>query len=260
MIKHFVLVGVLAGYAIFTWWFITAIAQAGEQIARYQEELAKPPAVPAAIVRFDGVKQGLVIPSWKWLEPEHIWAYVSAKSSIDLNYKPELTSLTVPKTDWMYSDLIRPEVNDALEKLFEHAEQENQPLLVTSAYRSAHDQSDFYEFSLQNNGQEWVDSHIANPGQSEHQLGLTADFSSYSQACVAAFAGCQLRGDTVKWLAENAADFGFILRYPPDKAHITGIAYEPWHYRYVGKEMARVVQETGLTYDEVIEIIKKEMP
>lgn len=256
MLNRTILFITLIAYAIFTWWFIGATEIAGQQIARAEEELSKKSPTPVAIVRFEGVKQGLVVPAWQWLNDDRVWSLASAKSPISTDYVPKLTSITVAKGPWMYDDQIHPEVNQALEKLFTHAKDSNQPLIVTSAYRSAADQQDLYASSTANYGAEWAASHVAKPGQSEHQTGLAVDFSSYTTSCLEAFAGCNLRTDTANWLAINAADFGFILRYPPSKSHITGISHEPWHYRYVGEKMSKIVRDSGLTFDEVIDQLR----
>ncbi len=91
---------------------------------------------------------------------------------------------------------------------------------------------------------------VAIPGTSEHQLGLAVDIVSSSYQVLD-----ESQGDTAvqKWLMKNCYDYGFILRYPYDKSHITGIGYEPWHYRYVGKEVAKIIKEKGITLEEYLE-------
>jgi len=85
---------------------------------------------------------------------------------------------------------------------------------------------------------------IAAPGTSEHQSGLAIDFNCITMAFehTAAF----------QWLVENAHRYGFILRYPPGTTHITGVNYEPWHFRYVGVEHASRMQEYGVTLEEYV--------
>ena len=86
---------------------------------------------------------------------------------------------------------------------------------------------------------------ILPPGTSEHNLGLAMDICNTYDS----FATQK----EYRWLVENAHKYGFILRYPTDKSHITGINYEPWHYRYVGKEIAREIYEQGLCLEEYLE-------
>ena len=91
---------------------------------------------------------------------------------------------------------------------------------------------------------------VAMPGTSEHELGLAVDLTD------SAYTGldeAQENTDTQKWLMEHCWEYGFILRYPNNKSDATGIIYEPWHYRYVGVEVARELQETGLCLEEYLE-------
>ena len=89
---------------------------------------------------------------------------------------------------------------------------------------------------------------VAIPGTSEHHLGLAVDIISVEESFE----------DTkeFRWLQENAADYGFIMRYPKDKQDITKIIYEPWHYRYVGVEHAKAINELGMCLEEYIEYLK----
>ena len=83
---------------------------------------------------------------------------------------------------------------------------------------------------------------VARPGTSEHQLGLALDISMYAS-----------NADTVHgWLAENAWRYGFIYRYPAGSEDITGVNNEPWHYRYVGREYAEMIYQSGLTLEEFL--------
>ena len=91
---------------------------------------------------------------------------------------------------------------------------------------------------------------VAMPGTSEHELGLAVDLvdTDYIELDEA-----QENTDTQKWLMEHCWEYGFILRYPNNKSEKTGIIYEPWHYRYVGKEVAKELQESGLCLEEYLE-------
>lgn len=90
---------------------------------------------------------------------------------------------------------------------------------------------------------------VARPGTSEHQLGLALDIvdRSYQQ-----LDSLQENTATQEWLMEHSWEYGFILRYPEEKSEITGIIYEPWHYRYVGIEAAKEMHETGLCLEEYL--------
>ena len=94
----------------------------------------------------------------------------------------------------------------------------------------------------------------AKPGQSEHQTGLAMDISSPSvQSALTTDVENTPEG---RWLRENAAAYGFILRYPAGKEHITGYAYEPWHFRYVGIPHAAVMAEMDFTLEEYTAFLK----
>ena len=90
---------------------------------------------------------------------------------------------------------------------------------------------------------------VALPGTSEHQLGLALDLvdESYQNLDEG-----QENTKVQKWLMQNSWRYGFILRYPTDKSSVTGIIYEPWHYRYLGRDMARDVYESGLCLEEFL--------
>ncbi len=90
---------------------------------------------------------------------------------------------------------------------------------------------------------------VARPGTSEHELGLALDIVSQSYQ---ALTKKQEQTKEQKWLMEHCWEYGFILRYPNDKSEITGIGYEPWHYRYVGVEVAQDVRRSGLCFEEYL--------
>ena len=92
---------------------------------------------------------------------------------------------------------------------------------------------------------------VAYPGTSEHQLGLALDIVdvSYQQLDTE-----QENTPVQQWLMKNSWKYGFVLRYPADKSDITGIIYEPWHYRYVGKEAAAEIYENKLCLEEYLGI------
>lgn len=126
-------------------------------------------------------------------------------------------------------------------------------LLLTSAYRTLEYQQGVYDDYVAAYGQAAADAYVAAPGTSEHHTGLAADLSSMSKD-----------GERVtlpnhpqfEWLKAHCADYGFILRYPPEKENITHVAYEPWHFRYIGKENAAAVRALGITFEEYIEYLR----
>ena len=94
---------------------------------------------------------------------------------------------------------------------------------------------------------------IAIPGTSEHQTGLAVDIVDISYQILDEN---QENTAVQKWLIKNSYKYGFILRYPKDKSEITGIYYEPWHYRYVGKEVAKEIYEKGICLEEYLDSTK----
>lgn len=145
------------------------------------------------------------------------------------------------------SILIRSEVLDAYLEMWQAAyDEEGIYLLALSGYRSYASQLQVYKLYEDSKGTKYADSIAARPGYSEHQTGLSLDI--YSKECQRQSTFKDSK--TYAWLVKNAHKYGFILRYPKDKESITGYNYESWHYRYVGKELASKVYESGLTYDE----------
>ena len=129
---------------------------------------------------------------------------------------------------------------------------------VCSAYRTQAKQTYLYNNKiarLRNAGyskaaaQEEAGRWVARPGTSEHQLGLALDIVSQSYQ---ALTKKQEQTKEQKWLMEHCWEYGFILRYPNDKSEITGIGYEPWHYRYVGKDVALDIRDSGLCMEEYL--------
>lgn len=129
---------------------------------------------------------------------------------------------------------------------------ENIRLVAFSTYRSFERQQELYTRYVNNDGQEAADRYSARPGHSEHQSGLAFDIGE--ENAEQHFAR-ESFGETAagKWVAEQAHSYGFILRYPEGKEKITGYMYEPWHFRYIGKEKAQAVHESGLTLEEYLE-------
>ena len=134
--------------------------------------------------------------------------------------------------------------------LLEAAAAEGHRLAVVSGYRSYETQRDAFQYHVETYGLEEALRVSARPGHSEHQLGTTVDFSSAAvgHELVQAF-GATPEG---RWLAERAHEFGFVMSYPPGLESVTGYVYEPWHFRWVGREMATAVRASGLTLGEFL--------
>ena len=132
-------------------------------------------------------------------------------------------------------------------------------LYVTSAYRSYDRQREVFDTTMKDwisKGYSPLDAYdetkksVAVPGTSEHATGLAVDIISGQ------YTGLDdKQGDTAEqeWLMAHCQEYGFILRFPKDKSNVTGIVYEPWHYRYVGKEAAKKITEQGITLEEYLQ-------
>lgn len=139
---------------------------------------------------------------------------------------------------------VRSIMYDSLIKMIDDAKNEGLKLTVISAYRTNSEQNYLFNNSTKKNGLEHALLYSAKPGHSEHQLGLAVDLNSVYESF-----------DKTKeyaWLKDNAYKYGFIERYKKGKEFITGYGYEPWHYRYLGVDVATKIYEEGLTYEEYL--------
>lgn len=130
--------------------------------------------------------------------------------------------------------------------------------LICSSYRSLEKQQELFDnkvAKLKAQGLSDKEAHdkaatvIAVPGTSEHQTGLALDIVDLSNQNLDE---SQVNTPVQQWLYKNSWQYGFILRYPSDKSSITGITYEPWHYRYVGKDAAKAIHDQGLCLEEYL--------
>lgn len=156
----------------------------------------------------------------------------------------QLVKVTAPVTKGTLE--LRAVANDAMCEMIEAAQKEGIKLYVGSAYRSYRTQEVIHYNRKKQLG--YDDGYTQVAGGSEHQTGLAADVVSweYRNKFQQSF-GEKKEGI---WLRENCARFGFIIRYPKDKEEITGVQYEPWHVRYVGREAAEYIMGSGMTFEE----------
>ena len=154
-------------------------------------------------------------------------------------------------------------VIDKLEKMLSDAAAAGYPMLVRSAHRSISYQQMLYSNKVnaylnagynQAAAEAEAGKWVAPPGTSEHNLGIVVDV--VNQGYQGELEQYFENSDHFTWLYENCADYGFILRYPKGKESVTGIVYEPWHYRYVGEEVAHYIMDNNITLEEYWEIIK----
>ena len=142
---------------------------------------------------------------------------------------------------------------EALTQMIDDMRDLGYTMWVVSGYRSEDYQYGLYNYYVRTQTQKVADRTSARPNHSEHQTGLAADISNI-QGAIDHFANT----DEYLWLKDNAHKYGFIERYPKDKEFLTGYDYEPWHYRYLGVEIATKIHDEQITYEEyVIKYLKK---
>ncbi len=149
-----------------------------------------------------------------------------------------------------------------LEAMIDAAKKDGHHLMICSSYRDYKKQDQLMDESIAKfvrRGLSYKDAffktkeQIALTGASEHHTGLAVDIVGKNHQSLD-----ESQADTkeAKWLAEHAAEYGFILRYPKEKEDITMISFESWHYRYVGKEAAEYMKEKNLCLEEFIELVQ----
>ena len=142
---------------------------------------------------------------------------------------------------------LRRECAEALVALCDAARQAGHELYLKSGYRSYYKQAVMYENRIDKYG--YDDGWVTKPGASDHQTGLGCDVVPKNWTD-RGMNEKMAQEEEIQWMAENCAQFGFILRYPEDKEDITQINYEPWHLRYVGVEVATYIMDSGLCLEE----------
>ncbi len=194
-----------------------------------------------------------------YYEPSSLWVVVNKDHPLTrAEYAPNDLQQPAVATNTQKSleeQQLRRTIANATESFFTAAKQAGHDLFVASGYRSYSLQEKYYTNYVRISGEAEANMYSAKPGTSEHQTGIAFDVSLADRQCYLEVCF----GETVagKWLAEHAAEYGFILRYPADKTAITKYQYEPWHFRYVGKELAGALRESGLTLDEALPYLER---
>lgn len=178
--------------------------------------------------------------------------YENAKEIIDKGILTIVNKYNYIPRDYIPSNLItinnlsiNKEAYESFLNMKNDMNKENLNIRIISAYRSYDYQESLYEKYLMKEKQEIVDTYSARAGYSEHHTGLAIDVDNTKLD----FNKFYLTKEFT-WMKENAHKYGFILRYPKDKEKITGYKYEPWHYRFVGKEIANYIKNHNITYEE----------
>ena len=170
---------------------------------------------------------------------------VNSRYHIPSGYEPELIRLS-------NGEKVDARIYPELQEMFDNARMVGYGLFVRAGYRSGEEQQELMEDKISDYEAEGYSSRearrlakkwVAEPGTSEHELGFAVDINGKGQNADSLY----------QWLSENSWKYGFILRYPEDKKEITGIDYEPWHFRYVGKKAAKVITQKGICLEEYLE-------
>ena len=172
---------------------------------------------------------------------------VNYKNMIPENYVPELTVLDNGRS-------VDSRIYPALQQMFDDMRAEGIYPVVGEGYRTAAEQRQMMDEKVEayiNDGfsrkraEALAENEVAAVGKSEHQLGLAVDINADKSLSD--------NEAVYNWLARNAYKYGFILRYPADKTKLTGIDFEPWHYRYVGEDAAKEIYDRGICLEEYLE-------
>ena len=177
------------------------------------------------------------------IDPES-WELILANPTHSISdYHPK----TAPFEDVELDERIIPD----MEAFVEAARSQGLEVVMNSGYRSYEEQQWLFDNKVQqyDGDEETAATIVARPGTSEHQTGLAADITDGWYE----FKNESLEDtDLYQWMSTHCQDYGFIVRFPKGKEDVTGIIYEPWHFRYVGKEAAAYIMEHQLTLEEFL--------
>ncbi|WP_242996612.1 M15 family metallopeptidase [Coprococcus sp. AF21-14LB] len=226
------------------------IKAAEKKLYRIQEQLQE---VNQQLEESGAVEDAALAERMKEFEDGIPWnmTLVNAENPMQEGYVPELAEV-----ENGYS--VDARIAEDLNAMLAAARADGCQPQICSAYRSVEKQVQVFNDTVNSwisQGSSFWDAYqrttqeVALPGTSEHGIGLAVDIVSSQYAELDAK---QAETMEAQWLQEHCYEYGFILRYPPEKQSLTGIIYEPWHYRYVGREMAQKIKESGLTLEEYL--------
>ena len=199
------------------------------------------------------------MPAWEYpLSPEILDDFdeyiilANRKHLLSSDYKPnDLVNTTCKKSSDAGTPELRQAASDAINAMFAAALQDGLTLYLKSAYRTYQTQKTMYNNRLDKLGRD--DGLVSYPGASDHQTGLGVDILNYEWTKKDGMNKEFAKTKEAQWMEAHCAEFGFILRYMSDKEEITGIKFEPWHFRYVGREAAAYIMENHLSLEEFTE-------
>lgn len=201
-------------------------------------------------------ENNLLIPFSVDLE-EVEYILVNDRHPLPQSFQPELVETRNGQS-------VHKEIKASLEKMIDDAKEEGFDVIICSAYRDYKEQAELVQNSIDEKMQQgynyteayWMASeYLTMVGRSEHHTGLAVDLVGVSYQLLDEDHAYTPEG---RWLIEHAHEYGFVLRYPTDKEEITGVQYESWHYRYVGKQAASFMKEQNLCLEEFLDLACKQ--
>lgn len=223
---------------------VDAVESVSEQVAPGAPAVATPPAsTPPPVMEPEPEEVSTFDKSTHSLDDaSSLWVVVNKTRPFSpIDYAPD--DLVVPHVASNYSPLVRQIAAEALEEMFAEATSSGLSPVLNSSYRSYSLQQRVKRESLERYGATVSDARSARPGHSEHQTGLVVDITTPGGACT--LNECFAETPEGLWLAENSWKYGFVLRYLEDASDTTGYIYEPWHFRFVGTELATEIWNQG---------------
>lgn len=197
------------------------------------------------------------LPSYDTTSPDSITVIANKKHSIGQYAPVDLVGVSHPGSNG--TQYMREQAAIAMEEMLTAADEDGVTLYTQSGYRSYDTQVGLWQSYANRDGADAADTYSSRAGYSDHQTGLAMDImgintrmneSDRSDCPIEQCEGSQAS----LWLKEHAADYGFIMRFPPGKQDITGYVSEWWHYRYVGIDLAQSIKESGLTMEEYFNV------
>ena len=170
---------------------------------------------------------------------------VNPTMKVNAEYEPN--DLVSPNVQQYGNQLLRQEASTSLEEMFANARNDGINLFLISGYRSYQEQDDLYHYYI-NQGYQNMEMSDSVPGGTEHQLGLSVDLGSIDHVCE--LNTCFNETAAYEWLKEHSYQYGYIERHPVGKEEYTHIASNPWSFRYIGKEEAKKVYDSGKALEE----------
>ena len=228
---------------------VTALAGLAALSGCAQEETPKAPATeqqsptppktsePAPEPEFDRTARSID-------DPTSIWVVSNKLRPLDpIDFAPaDLVATEGVENE--FAQPLREPAARAVEQFIGAAEAAGHRVWIISAYRDYATQVSLYDGYVERDGVAAADRYSARPGHSEHQTGLVVDLDDHGDCYLD---GCFGETPAGAWLAEHAAEHGFIVRYPEGKETVTGFMPEPWHFRYVGTELAEEMGAAGVS-------------